>query len=82
MPTEVDGDEGETHTARLSFRATQRAYAKLVMIAKVRGWINAGGRPNISKVLNFIIGQFDASPEMRKHKRESKQEFTKGKRRG
>ena len=69
---EADGNGGETHTARLSFRATQRGYEKLVMVAKARGWINARGRPNISKVLNFIIDQFDASAEARKLKRGKK----------
>jgi len=68
MP-KADGNSGETHSARLSFRATQRSYAKLVTIAKARGWINAQGRPNVSKVLNFIIDQFDASKETRKEKR-------------
>lgn len=69
---EADGDGGETHTARLSFRATQRGYAKLVTIAKARGWINARGHHNISKALNFIIDQFDVSAEARKLKRERK----------
>ena len=71
MSKDLDGN-GETHTARLSFRATQRGYEKLVMIARARGWINARGRPNVSRVLNYIIDQFDASMETRKFKRERK----------
>jgi hypothetical protein len=70
--SKADGNSGETHSARLSFRATQRSYEKLVTIAKARGWINAQGRPNVSKVLNFIIDQFDASKETRKTKKEKR----------
>lgn len=48
----------ETHTIRLSARTTQSNYEKLFEIAKAKGWLNAQGRPNISKVLNFVIGEF------------------------
>jgi hypothetical protein len=50
--------ESETHTVRLSARTTQSNYEKLFEIAKTKGWLNAQGRPNISKVLNFVIGEF------------------------
>jgi hypothetical protein len=68
----ADSDGGETHAIRLSFRATQRGYEKLVTVAKARGWINAQGKPNVSKVLNYIIEQFDASTDARAAKKGKK----------
>ena len=52
-------DASETHAVRLSARTTASNYEKLVEIAKEHEWLNAQGRPNISKVVNFVIERFD-----------------------
>lgn len=60
MPVSQEGDrKREAHTARLSFRSTPTLYAKLVKIAEKHGWIGANGSPNVTRVLNFLIEQFD-----------------------
>ena len=56
----MDADGTETHTVRLSARTTQSNFEKLIEIAKEHEWINAQGRPNISKVINHVIEKFDA----------------------
>jgi len=58
-----DADEKETNTVRLSFRSTPSLYQKLTAIAAQRGWINSSGRPNVSKVLNYLIEQFELKKE-------------------
>lgn len=68
------GDSEETHTVRLSSRTTESNFKKLVAIAKSRGWLNSRGRPNISRVINYLIESFDLKQLDRKKK--------KGKRRG
>lgn len=57
---------GETSSVRLSARTTAGNFKKLVAIAKAKGWLNAKGEPNISKVLNFLIEEFNASVLKRK----------------
>lgn len=52
---------GETSTVRVSLRTTESSYKKLVRIAKAKGWINAQGQPNISRVINFLVEEFDAN---------------------
>lgn len=69
----VSGDSDETNTVRLSSRTTASNFRKLVAIAKARGWLNSRGAPNISRVINFLIEQFDIKQVERKKK---------GKRRG
>jgi hypothetical protein len=54
----ADGRD-ETNTVRLSTRTSPSNFHKLVMIAKDRGWLNSRGHPNVSRVLNFVIDQFD-----------------------
>lgn len=69
----ADGNGGrETNTVRLSARTKPSNYDKLVEIATTKGWLNAQGRPNISRVLNFVIERFDAR---------SRKEAKRGKRR-
>ena len=43
---------------RLSARTTRSNYDKLVAIAKERGWVNANGKPNVSRTLNYVIDKF------------------------
>ncbi|RLB68624.1 MAG: hypothetical protein DRH08_00190 [Deltaproteobacteria bacterium] len=59
----------ETFVVRLSARTTQSNFDKLMEIAKSRDWINAQGRPNISKVLNYVIESFDAKKAGKRGKR-------------
>lgn len=59
----------EPYAVRLSFRSHARNVDKLVGIAKTRGWLNAKGRPNISKVINYVIEQFDAARAVKKEPR-------------
>lgn len=59
MGADGTGRHSETHTVRLSARTTQSNHDKLIGIAKDNGWVNAQGRPNISKVLNFVIESFE-----------------------
>ncbi len=59
----------ETNTVRLSARTKPSNFDKLVVIAKHKGWLNAQGRPNISKVLNFVIEQFDPKAVRKEGKR-------------
>jgi hypothetical protein len=66
-----DSDNGgETNTVRLSFRTTPTNLKKLVEIAKAEGWLNAHGKPNMSKVLNHVIERFSA-PKARKRRKRS-----------
>lgn len=51
--------ERETNTVRLSARTRPTNFQKLRQIAEIKGWINAQGHPNISRVINFVIEQFD-----------------------
>jgi hypothetical protein len=51
-------EEDTTNTVRLSTRTTATNFDKLVATAKVKGWTNSKGQPNISKVLNYIIARF------------------------
>jgi hypothetical protein len=66
-----DARYDETHTVRLSARTTQSNHEKLIEIAKTRGFVNAQGRPNISKVLNFVIEKFEAKKGSKRGRRES-----------
>lgn len=59
----------ETSTMRLSIRTTASNFKKLVAIARAKGWLNAKGQPNISRVLNHIIGEFDDAVLRRKGKK-------------
>lgn len=54
-----DGSDRETNTVRLSARTRPSNFQKLRQIAEAKGWINAQGRPNISRVINFVVEQFD-----------------------
>jgi len=67
-----NGREQETQSARLSFRSTARNFAKIVSIAKSRGWINAKGAPNVSAVLNFLVEAFDLSTLSKKDTKKEK----------
>ena len=64
----------ETNAVRLSARTTQTNYRKLIVVAKSKGWLNAQGAPNVSKVLNFILGEFDASRFNKKRRKEKKKD--------
>jgi hypothetical protein len=55
-----DEDQAETHPVRLSFRSTSPNMDKIVLIAQAKGWFNAVGKPNVSRVLNFLVEIFDA----------------------
>lgn len=55
----VADSSDETNTERLSFRTTRGNAAKLIEVARAKGFINSRGRPNISAVLNYIIERFD-----------------------
>jgi len=48
----------ESYTVRLSSRTTPSNYQKLIDTAQAKGWLNSSGQPNISKVINHIIGRF------------------------
>jgi hypothetical protein len=56
-----DGGEetGETNRVRLSFRTTMTRWNKIVAIAKEMGWLNAQGKPNVSRVLNHLVDRFE-----------------------
>lgn len=54
-----DQDLAETHPIRLSFRGTGPNAEKIELIARAKGWFNAVGKPNVSRVLNFLIEVFD-----------------------
>jgi hypothetical protein len=62
MP-KTDDKEREAYTVRLSARTTRINFTKLVAVAKAKGWMNSKGQPNISKVLNHIIGRFRVPKE-------------------
>lgn len=64
------GDSSETHVVRLSARTTASNHEKLLEIAKERGWVNAQGRPNISKVLNFVIESHDTKKGSKRGRRD------------
>jgi hypothetical protein len=64
-------DDGETNTVRLSHRTTSARLDKLMLIAKAKGWLNAHGRPNISRVLNFIVDRFEMPSKAKKGKGKS-----------
>lgn len=49
----------EINAVRLSFRTTESNNRKIVEIAREKGWLNSQGRPNVSKVINFIIEHFE-----------------------
>jgi hypothetical protein len=49
----------ETNIIRLSIRTTKSNLDKLVAIAKERGWVNAKGKPNLSRTLNYVIDRFE-----------------------
>lgn len=51
-------DDRETHAARISFRATPSNASKLTAIAVTKQWLNARGKPNISRVLNYLIDKY------------------------
>jgi len=55
---ETGDQKREAFTVRLSTRTTRANFEKLVAVAKAKGWMNSKGKPNISKVLNHIIGRF------------------------
>jgi hypothetical protein len=65
----ADAKGGETNTVRLSARTKPSNFDKLVEIAKENGWLNAQGRPNISRVLNFVIEHFDPKAVRKEAKR-------------
>jgi len=67
-----DSGGSETNAVRLSFRTTQSNYAKILSIAKEKGWINSQGKPNASAVLNYIIERFEMNKVNKKKKRRSK----------
>jgi len=67
---QADGSGRETNTVRLSARTKPSNFDKLVYIAKAKGWLNAQGHPNISRVLNFVIEHFD--PKAVKEKKRGK----------
>lgn len=52
-------ESDEAYTVRLSARTNPGNFKKLVAIAKDRGWLNSRGHPNVSRVLNYVIGQFE-----------------------
>ena len=60
----MSDESHETNIVRLSVRTTRSNLDKLVEIARDRGWVNAKGRPNVSRTLNYVIDKF----EMRKRK--------------
>lgn len=59
MAKASDSGNRETNTVRLSARTAPSNFEKLVTIAQAKGWLNAQGRPNISKVINYMIEHFD-----------------------
>lgn len=56
---EASSDDAQTHAMRFSARLTPRNYEKLVAIAETLGWHNVHGRPNLSRVVNWVIERFD-----------------------
>lgn len=56
---EASSDDAQTHAVRFSSRLTPRNFEKLQAIAKTLGWRNAQGSPNLSKVVNWLIEQFE-----------------------
>lgn len=69
MPAAPESETSETHSVRLSFRSTVSNFAKLVKIAKSKGWLNAQGKPNVSAVLNYVIERFEESSKEKKNGR-------------
>jgi hypothetical protein len=66
--------DGETNAVRLSARTTPSNYEKLIAIAKDKGWLNPKtGKPNISRVLNFVIASFEAKKGGKRGRREDGQ---------
>ena len=64
---EHEQEDAEAYTVRLSSRTTKGNFDKLVATAKAKGWFNSKGQPNISKVLNHIIGRFRVPKEKKKN---------------
>lgn len=62
-----DESEGEAYTVRLSARTTQANFDKLIATATAKGWFNSKGHPNISKVLNHILGRFRVPKEKKQN---------------
>ena len=51
-------DEREARTVRVSFRSTMSNFEKLQQIAKALGLVNGSRKPNVSGVLDFVVGKF------------------------
>lgn len=65
----AEKDNGEeANTVRLSFRTTPSNLKKIMAVAKAEGWLNASGKPNMSRVLNYIIDRFER-PKQRKRRK-------------
>jgi hypothetical protein len=63
---EKEGADRETYAVRLSARTTRANFDKMVALAEAKGWLNAHGNPNISKVLNHILGRFRVPKEKKR----------------
>jgi len=61
----------ETYPVRLSSRISWTSYEKLVAYAKFQGWLNAAGKPNISRVINTIIDKFEFEAPVRKKRKKN-----------
>ena len=55
----MSDESHETNIVRLSVRTTRSNLDKLIAIARERGWVNAGGKPNVSRTLNYVIDKFE-----------------------
>lgn len=63
--------DGETNAVRLSFRTTPSNKAKILSIAKEKGWLNSHGKPNVSAVLNYIIERFELNKKRSRSKKQN-----------